>query len=1089
MDSWDKKLLALVGNGFASELIQVLPLSYKQATFPRQAVKDIAHLEALRHSNDIEVDFSFEDDAHPPCLRFYTTRFTYLDTWLPPINHLGLRVVDQSFFRIPFPEGEVFLRCFHVEPAKTMDRQALKRARAEIIALLTAVFSGRVEDDQLNGLILSASLSWRLVNMLRGYRNYFFQLGSTYSSTRFHNAFLDYPQVAKLLCDYFETRFDPSLPWTTLEKREEEGLFPLRQALQKALEPVVDMHADRILRTVFNLIDATVRTNFYCPEAEDRLAFKLSGLGVIEMPAPMAKYEVYVHSTEMEAVHLRGGKVARGGIRWSDRQDDFRTEVWELMRTQMLKNALIVPQGAKGGFIVKDKKPQPSQIKTAYVNFMRALLEVTDNLKEGQLVRPPHVVSYDGDDPYLVVAADRGTARFSDIANRISVEYEYWLKDAFASGGSRGYDHKKLGITAKGAWECARRHFYELGRNLEEETITVIGIGSMDGDVFGNGMLLSKQIKLLAAFSGRAIFIDPNPDPKIAYQERLRLFQSGASWDQYNPELISEGGGVYPRQAKSIPLSTQVRRWLGVRHKVLDSETLIRHILMAEADLMWLGGIGTYVKASWEKHHEVGDPANDAVRVDANQLQVKVVAEGANLGFTQYGRVEYASLGGKINMDAIDNSAGVDLSDHEVNLKILLYSLQEKQELGDKTPYYWLSRVCGDVVNKVLGHNASQSLCISIDLLRCRRDSAPFLDLADRLENAGLLKRALESFPGSEQVIARSDQSLTRPELAVLLSLTKLQLKQALLVRPTFLRQNFLQGYLRDYFPAELSKQFGSSITQHPLAAEITATALSNHILDRAGATFLGRIEEVSSPLIEHAVALYLTFDGVLGTALLRQNLLDRAGVFPCDRLYSLLLRIEDALALCLSWFLNRGRSLMPKPEIIQRCQNFLQAYSHRFVTEDTLEIDQLQSEGLEDEDARRLVLLKQLYDFPVLVDLAINNPMDFTEIAQTYFTVAEFLGLSSILESLALIPVRSDWESRLKQALFLRFKGANASLTRHLISGAGDVGMVCTSPVCLQKFSRFQRLRRELESHPPTDLLPFATLGAEMEGMVEALA
>ncbi len=1089
MDSWAKDFVTLAGRDFAPQWLKVFPDSYKQVTSPQQAIEDIAHIQTLRQGHKVAVDFWFDQAGHPPCLRFYSTRFLYLDAWLPPINHLGLRVVDQSYFQMPLPDGMVYLRCFHVETAQAMERRVLEAARDEIIALLTAVFSGRVEDDALNGLILGASVSWRLVDMLRGYRNYFFQLGSTYSRSRFHTAFLDYPQVAKLLCDYFVTRFDPSLPWATQEKREEEGLFPLRQALQPALEAVTDIHADRILRTVFNLIDATVRTNFFCPGSEDRFAFKLSGLGVIEMPVPMAKYEIYVHGTGMEAVHLRGDKVARGGIRWSDRLDDFRTEVWELMRTQMLKNALIVPQGAKGGFIVKNKNPQPSQIKTAYVTFMRGLLDITDNLKEGRVMQPPDVISYDGDDPYLVVAADRGTARFSDIANRIAAEYGFWLNDAFASGGSNGYDHKKLGITAKGAWECAKRHFYELGRNLEEEIITVIGIGSMDGDVFGNGMLLSKQLKLLAAFSGRAVFLDPNPDPKIAYQERLRLFKVGASWDQYNPALISEGGGVFPRQAKSIPLSSQVRRWLGIRHEALDSETLIRYLLMAEADLMWLGGIGTYVKASWEKNKEVGDPANEAVRINADQLRVKVVAEGANLGFTQYGRVEFARTGGKINMDAIDNSAGVDLSDHEVNLKILLYSLQEQEDLAGETPDVWLSRVCDEVVDKVLGHNASQSLCLSLDLLRCQRDSAPFLDLADRLENAGLLKRELESFPGSDQVLARSDRALTRPELAVLLSLTKLQLKQALLARPAFLRQDFLQPFLLDYFPNELAKQFEVGISHHPLALEITATALANYILDRAGITFLGRVEEVSSPLIEYAVSLYLTFDAVLGSALLRQNLIDQARTLSCDRLYSLLLRIEDALALCSSWFLNRGRSLTPEAETIHRCQKFLQVFDHQFWAEDTLEIGRLQSEGLSDEHARRLALLKQLYDFPVLVDLAISSQLDFNEIAQTYFTVAEFLGLSAILDSLARIPARSDWESRLKQALFLRFKGANASLTRRLIVGSDEVGMVCKSPVCLQKFSRFQRLRRELESHPPSDLLPFATLSAEMEGMVEALA
>lgn len=1067
---------------------QALPAAYKRSVTPQRALQDIPHFETLRQGGRISVDLWPEKDGQLPCLRFYSTRFGYLDEWLPPIKHLGLRVVDQSCFPVRLAEGGFYLRSFGV--AVPEGEPGLEAAKADIVALLAALLDGKIEDDSLNGLVLKARIPWRLIDMLRGYRNYYLQLGGTYRQSLFHRALLDYPEATRLLCDYFQTRFDPALPWETREQREEEGLFPLRQQLQVALEPVTDLHADRILRAVFNLIDATVRTNFYRAGADQRLAFKISGLGVIEMPVPLAFFETYVHGPAVEAVHLRGGKVARGGIRWSDRAEDFRAEVWALMRTQMLKNALIVPQGAKGGFWVKHgKRPTKAQVLEAYVTFMRALLDLTDNRRGSVVTHPSQLICYDGDDPYLVVAADRGTADFSDTANRIAAEYQFWLKDAFASGGSHGYDHKKIGITARGAWECAKRHFKELGRELERDTITVLGIGSMDGDVFGNGMLLSRRIKLLAAFSGQHIFLDPNPDPEISYQERRRLFDAVAGWDQYDPALISEGGGVFPRQAKNIPLSSQVRRWLGIRHHQLDGDALIRQLLTAEADMMWLGGIGTYIKASTEKNEDIGDLANAPVRVDAGQLRVKVAAEGANLGFTQKARVEFAGAGGKINIDAIDNSGGVDLSDHEVNLKILLYHLQESGQLAREEPDQWLDRLRDEVVDKVIANNRSQSLALSLDWIRCRRNPAVFLDLADRLENAGWLDRELEGFPLREQVMIRPDCALTRPELAVLLSLSKSQFKQSLQARPKFLCQEFLQSKLWDYFPEKLVRQFDNALQQHPLAAEITSTALGNQLLDRAGATYLAWVEEPDSPLLEHAVALYLTFDAVLAGAQLRQAVLARELALPWERTYQLLLRIEDALAVCAGWFLDRGQHLLPNQATVDGCQKNLQHYQSRVVDLDDHDLARLQSEGFDEPVCQKLALLQQITEFPVLVELTVSSERPFDEIAQTFASVSEFLALPGVLTVLAQIPARSDWESRLKQALAFRFRGAIATLTRRLLTdGGSQVGIVCTGPACLQKFSRYQRLRRELEGQPPADLLPLATLCIELEGMVDAL-
>jgi len=1086
---WDQALARKIGPEAASRYRRAFNPEYQRVTPPDLAAHDIDHIDQLiRHGGDTVALWPGTPD-HPTCLRFYSSTFRYLDEWLPPLRNLGLRVNDQSCFRVTVPEsteGVIHIRCFQIEVPG--DNTVIRETQRDIVDLLSALLAGKTEDDALNGLALKARLSWRLVDAVRGYRNYLLQLPGHIRQDSFHRILLGYPEITSLLGKYFLTRFDPDLPFTTLEEREEEGLLPLRMELQQALEPVSDIHADRLLRTLFNLIDSSVRTNFFRPGAESRFAFKLSSLGVIAMPAPRPLFEIYVHGQVMEGIHLRGGKVARGGIRWSDRHEDFRTEIWDLMRTQMLKNALIVPQGAKGGFIIKPNgKDLQRTPDDAYILFMQALLDLTDNLADGQPVHPPRVLCYDGDDPYLVVAADKGTAHLSDTANQVAEQYAFWLSDAFASGGSRGYDHKKLGITAKGAWECAQRHFYELGRSLEGDIVSVIGIGSMAGDVFGNGMLLSRRIKLKAAFSADFIFINPDPDPERSFEERLRLFQASSDWDQYDTTVLSAGGGIWPRKTKNIPVPTQVQRWLGIRHRQLDSESLIRHILTAEADLFWLGGIGTYVKASDEKHREVGDPGNDSVRVDANQLKVRVVAEGANLGFTQKARIEFALGGGKINMDAIDNSGGVDLSDHEVNYKILLRQAASSGCLNDRTAEDWLADLADEAVTRVLNHNQGQSLCLSLERLRCQRNPTAFLMLADKLENAGLLNREAESFPLHDEVLTRSDCALSRPELAVLLSLAKMQFKQALLERPQFLAQPFLKVSLQRYFPAPLRSQCHDEICAHPLAKEITATSLGNYIIDRTGATFLTWMETLPGPLLEQSIGLYLVFNEALETAFLRKMLLNLQEKLPSTRLYQLLLRLEDGLEACCRWFLARGRRLWPEVETIQNCREFIQLYEQHFATTDEKEVAHLQAEGLADSEARWLALFLQFDEFPVAIQLALDSDNHANTI-QTFRTVSQFLDLPDTLTQLAQVPARSDWESHLKYALSERFRGAAATLTANLLSRESDVGLVCTGPTCLQKFSKYQRLRRELERTTNLDLLSFATLACELEGMIEAM-
>ncbi len=1075
-DLWRREFLHHA-EGDPEVFLAHLPPAYRQTTPPSLAAADWRQVARLLAGGDDSLLLWPGGEGDPALLRCFSRHDRYLDDYLSLLRHLGLRILDQERFVFSLPAATIYLRSFRVEAPQ--GKPTLAAAAAEVVTLLEAVLAGRCEDDALNELVLAAGLSWRWIEVLRAYRNYGFQLGQPYGAQRFRTVLLTQREIVRLLIDYFRTRFDPDGFPDPASRRE--ALQPLRARLLKALEGIATVDADRILRGLFQLIEATVRNNFPRAGAEDRFAFKLKDLQNFALPPPQPRFEVYVHAPTVEAVHLRADRIARGGIRWSDRPDDFRTEIWELMRTQMLKNALIVPQGAKGGFICK----RPRAVKTAYGTFMRALLDLTDNLEDGQVVHPPRVVCHDGDDPYLVVAADKGTAHLSDTANRIAAEYGFWLRDAFASGGSHGYDYKRLGITARGAWVCARRHFAEMGRDLDCEVVTVIGVGSMRGDVFGNGMLLSRRIKLRAAFSSRDIFIDPDPDPETSWRERRRLFEAEAGWDQYDRKLISPGGGVWSRRARRIPLSPQVRRWLGIQAEVVDGETLIRHLLTAEADLLWFGGIGTYVKASAEKHTDIGDPANDNVRVDAAQLKVAVVAEGANLGVTQRGRIEYALRGGRINMDAIDNSAGVDLSDHEVNYKILLYRAEAAERLHGRSVHEWLEAATDEAVTRVLGHNEAQSRCLSLDQRRCRRDPLIFLELADRLEQAGLLNRDAEAFPRDKTVLQRPDRSLTRPELAVLLALAKQAFKQRLQDRHGFLQQPFLQRFLRDYFPRGWREPLRPQIEAHPLAVAITATDTGNYLLDRSGSTFLTLVE-ADGVLLEQAVAAWLCFDAVFQAQQLRaavHQLSDR------EASNGLHLRIEDALLAGCRWFLGRGRWLLPEAERVADCSRYWQGYRHDFFpTARERERARLEGQGFDAETAAALALLEDVDEFVVLTDLALEVQRDFQEVARSLRAVCACLTLPELLDRLAAAPARSIWEERLKRGLRERLWSGAGALTRQALElGEGDVGLLCTRPNCLQRFNRFQRFSRELAHQSKPDLAALGAIALELEGMVEA--
>ncbi len=800
----------------------------------------------------------------------------------------------------------------------------------------------------------------------------------------------------------------------------------------------------------------------------------------------------------MEGIHLRSGKISRGGIRWSDRPDDFRTEILGLMQTQISKNALIIPTGAKGGFVVKkngSKSSFPSFSlgtkeagKKAYLTLIRGLLDLTDNYIDDKVVKPQNIVCYDDPDPYLVVAADKGTAQFSDIANAVSAEYQFWLGDAFASGGSRGYDHKALGITARGAWECIKRHFRELGKDIQSEAFTVVGIGSMDGDVFGNGMLQSPCIKLLAAFSGQHIFIDPNPsDSDAAFNERKRLFElPGSSWDDYDRTLISAGGGVYPRSAKDIPVSAELKKWLGLRYKLLDGESLIRYLLTAPVELLWLGGIGTYVKASTEKHEDVGDRANDNVRVDAADLGASVVGEGANLGFTQKARIEYSLGGGRINTDAVDNSAGVDTSDHEVNLKILLVGLQKKKLIADYQPLF--ISMTQDVCRLVLADNIAQSLCLSLEQLRCVETPAVFLQLAERLETVGFFDRAVECFPPTKEVMSRPGQVITRPELAVLMAASKMYLTQVIQDQSALLQEECCSCYLHAYFPEQISKQYASYLSVHPLAHEIKDTLISNKIINQAGCGFLS-LDADSENTLDH-VTCYLTFDRVLNSDALRQAISALDNKIAADKQYRLLMQLENTLTGFCRWALMQGRKIRPNAQTIECYSRHLKDYEHYFKSdyaEFSEQLEQYRQDGIPEQLAFSMAFLSSLNDFPLIVSLAAETEQNFVATLRLFNEITRYLGLNEVNEQLAKIPMHDVWERKVLNELQEDMKRVIGLVIKGILASKAETcADYFEQPDEHYKINRYRRIYQEINSAVPVNLFPYIALTKELERLVD---
>jgi glutamate dehydrogenase len=841
------------GLKLASRYERAFPPAYRAEWPAHFAVSDIDRVEELTAGSGpiMSMYRPLSDQMGTLRCKLFSSGAVSLSDVLPTFEHMGAQVVDERPYEIS-PSGatkawiyDFGLRCVaeDVERVREMFQTAFLAAR-----------QGELEDDGLNGLVLGAALSGREITIIRAIAKYLRQAGIAFSDAYVQRTLLAHPDVATLLVKLFCARFDPDACDSDRAER-------LTAEIGEAVDAVTSLDEDRILRSFQAVVCATLRTNYFVVDGDDAprpfLSFKLDPEQIPFLPAPRPKFEIFVYSPRFEGVHLRGGKVARGGLRWSDRPEDFRTEVLGLMKAQMVKNALIVPVGSKGGFVVKrppaggGREELTEEGIACYRLFLSGLLDVTDNIVSGEVVAPDRVVRYDDDDPYLVVAADKGTASFSDIANEVSESYGFWLGDAFASGGSQGYDHKAMGITAGGAWESVKRHFRELSRDIQKTDFTAVGIGDMSGDVFGNGMLLSRHLKLVAAFNHLHVFLDPDPDAEASYAERKRLFELPRSaWTDYDQELISDGGGVYPRTAKSIPVSPQVREVLGIEDEALSPNELIRAILRAPVDLFWNGGIGTYVKASDEAHADAGDKANDGVRIDGCELRCRVVGEGGNLGFTQRGRIEYALAGGRINTDAIDNVAGVNCSDHEVNIKILLGSLVADGELTRDQRKELLAQMTEAVGDQVLYGSYTQTQAMSLSLAQ----AALMIDVHGRmirqLEQVTGLSRELEFLPDEDTILERkgAHEGLVAPELAVVMAYCKIWL-YAELLESDLPDDPYLSHDLERYFPPPLPDRYGDRMPSHRLAREIISTVVANQLVDRAGTSFAFRLrEETGAP-------------------------------------------------------------------------------------------------------------------------------------------------------------------------------------------------------------------------------------------------
>jgi glutamate dehydrogenase len=1037
------------------------PPAYRVDWVARSAVADIARLEELSADCPILSLYrpleAAEDIAR--CKLFSCSEVALSDV-LPTFENMGARVVDEHPYEIT-PEGSppMWIYDFGLE----CSAGDLEEVREPFGETFLGVWRGELENDGFNALVLRAGLRGREIAVVRAIAKYLRQAGIPFSDRYMEQTMLGHPRLTSLLVHVFAARFDP-------DDRDEARADDLVSEIEDRIEAVQSLDEDRILRSFLSVVQAMLRTNYYRAGDDGgprpSLSFKLDPAHVPLLPLPRPRFEIFVYSPRVEGVHLRGGKVARGGLRWSDRREDFRTEILGLMKAQMVKNALIVPVGSKGGFVVKrppaNDPAHPREAVQAegiacYETFLGGLLDLTDNIVGGEVVPPSRVVRYDEDDPYLVVAADKGTATFSDIANRISAEYGFWLSDAFASGGSQGYDHKAMGITARGAWESVKRHFRQLGTDIQTTPFTVVGIGDMAGDVFGNGMLLSRQTKLIGAFNHMHVFLDPNPDPETSYEERRRLFELPRSaWSDYDSSLISRGGGVYARSAKSIPISPEVRDVLGLEAEELAPTELIRAILAAPVDLLWNGGIGTYVKASRESHAAVGDKANDGVRRNGSELRCRVVGEGGNLGFTQRGRIEYALSGGRtgdggaINTDAIDNVAGVNCSDHEVNIKILLGGLIANGDMTDKQRNELLAEMTDAVGASVLYASYTQTQAMSLALAQ----AAPMIDVHQRLirqlEQVAHLDREIEFLPSEDVISERkaTHQGLVAPEMAVVMAYCKIHLYSELL-ESDLPEDPYLAHDLERYFPAPLPERYSAQMREHRLRREIIATVVANQLVDRAGTTFAFRLSEETGAPPSILARAYAAAREVFDMRSFWSQVEALDNVVAADTQLAMLIEGRRLVERATRWLARAN----PASLDIKAITGYFEPGARMLAAAlpDVLDggdrwafatrVDELEGGGVPDVLAVRVAGMPALLSVFDIVEVAnaCQRPVD--DVMAIYFGLGSKLELNWLRDRIIELPRANRWQALARAALRDDLYSLHRELTQHVLESVGETG------------------------------------------------
>ena len=1034
--TWEDKLQAALlesngesrGNELNRKYSNAFPSAYKDQVLPSAAVVDIEKLETLDEENKLEMLFYRpQEEANSNIVRlslFHKDEPIHLSDVMPMLENFGLRVIGETPYAVKTSDGQVN---WIMDFSMLLDSKGISdfnQVSARFRAALTNVWNNRLENDGFNRLVLMGGLKGREASILRAYAKYMRQIGVTFSQSYIENTFEHYPQIASKIVELFTKKFSPAKP------AAQKTLDKLVASIHEDLEHVANLDDDRIIRLYVDMINATLRTNFFQKEADGTnksyVSFKVQPSAIPEMPLPLPAFEIFVYSPRVEGVHLRGGKVARGGLRWSDRREDFRTEVLGLVKAQQVKNTVIVPVGSKGGFVCKQLPTEREAFfkegQECYKLFIRGLLDITDNIIHGDIVPPVDVVRHDEDDPYLVVAADKGTATFSDIANGIAEEYNFWLGDAFASGGSIGYDHKKMGITAKGAWESVKRHFREMGIDCQTTDFTAVAIGDMAGDVFGNGMLLSKHIRLQAAFNHMHIFIDPNPVAASSYQERERLFAlPRSSWEDYDKSLISEGGGVFSRAAKSITLTPEIKKMLGTKKASMTPNELIKALLMMPSDLLWNGGIGTYIKAKSETDADVGDRANDALRINGSELGAKIFGEGGNLGLTQLGRIEFASNGGRINADSVDNVGGVDCSDNEVNIKILLNTLVQAGDLTVKQRNKLLYDMTDEVSEIVLLDCYRQTHSLSITEMRGVSQLKEQTRFIHELERADKLDRALEFIPSDDEIAERLSQGkgLTRPELSVLLAYAKMVMKEDL-VCPEITDNPYHDRLLIEAFPKQLQEKYAAQMQDHPLRAEIIATKLANNMCNDMGFNFVNRMQEETGSTVSEIANCYAMASAVfeLGDTWEKIEALDNKMSTSVQT--EMLFQLRRTVRRATRWFLrHRDKSYTIEQAIEFYGPTFKEMAKNlsKFMVKDEVEQllrleKDLVNAGVPKAVATRISHLSSLFSAMDIAEIANADGRSVSLIAELYFKLGARLDIHWFLDQITKQPVSNHWQA-----------------------------------------------------------------------------